>query len=699
MDKIKNRALTYSLLAHIRNKGQIVSGPIEIFIPLIKRTLSKLIENKLNSGESILEIKNASNELYGIDFPIPVLRTILEKIAKEINTENEIIFQLYQDDSYQLINYAFTEFEETVNNHLYELENLEKLFHEFCLVCKNNKPKETSILHFIEKNKLSLSKYLAQKPIDSSDDFTFEAQFVEYFKKIPPVYEIIRKIYLGSILASYIEYKTEDIQTNIELLFDTNFILGFLDLNTKESANTCKKIVEITKLQGYRLSVLNDTIQETKSLLKAKSENFDTTFLQKKIYPEDIYNACERRKLNKADIERISDNLENELNLNGFFIIPDTSKYKNIAKHSNEYITLKAIRHSDYAALHDAIAIYYVREKRKKKIKDFENVNCWFITNPINREKYTESEKNDEKNGYQPETIKADDFLNILWLSNPSINKSIDTNEITDIGLTSLVSMCLTSSLPKLSIIRELDDNIHKYGQDNGLTDTDIVRIATRITTKQLTDIEYLNKLAKENKALFVKRLDEEAKKQKEIEDERIKKLDLILKEFSTKSERLESIKSNFEKKSKSLDNKIKEVSKYNTDKEKEIDFLQSELIKEKELRKLEENNRRQEKRFEFELSEVKKWQSKSRKELFVWVSIVILSILFLLWKSEWNIVKAVSLLEEIKKNIVVSFFLFVLSTIFSAISLKKWYDRNHNYSNIENYKKNIKIPDNLKNL
>jgi hypothetical protein len=510
------------------------------------------------------------------------------------------------------------------------------------------------------------------------------------------VYEIIRKIYLGSILASYIEYKTENIQTNIELVFDTNFILGYFDLNTKESTLTCRKIIEITHIQGYKLSVLNDTIIETKSLLKAKAENFDTTFLQKKIYPEDIYNACERRKLNKADIERISDNLEKELNENGFYIVPDTSKYKNIAKRSSEYEFLKKVRNSEFSALHDAIAIHYVREKRKKRIKDFENVNCWFITNPINREKYIGLEKSQDNYDFQPETIKADEFLNILWLSNPSVDKNIDINEISEIGLSSLVSMCLTNSLPKLSIIRELDDNIHKYAQENGLTDSDIIRIATRITTKQLTDIEYLNKLAIEDKVKFVKRLDEEARKQKELEEERIKRIENILIEFSKKAEKLETIKSGFEKKSKSLDQKLKEVSIVNTDKDKEINQLRIDLEKERELRRIEENKRVKEKRVDYISTKVSKWQKNAFNELIVWVIIFLISGLFILYISEWDINKASTLFTDLKKNIIVSSVLFIVGTIFSVISLKKWYDRNHNYSNIESFKKSIQIPEEL---
>lgn len=309
----KQKALTYSLLAHIRTTSSLVKGPLDIFVPLIKRVISKMNDQNIFSGKSISEIKVYSDKLYSLDFPIPVIEKILRKIASEINTKENTFFQLYQDKSFAINGYFFTEFEEDVRKHKVEIDNLETLFRDFIKTTESEEINDKSIFNFIEKNKHSLSKYLSNKPYSNGEDYSAEAQFVDFFKNITPVYELIKEIYLGSILAGYIEFEPTNAKMNVELLLDTNFIIGLLDLNTSESTHTCKTLLKIAAAQGYTCKILSDTIEETKALLQAKSVHFNNSFLQKKINPEDIYNACERRNLTNVDLERISDNLEAEL--------------------------------------------------------------------------------------------------------------------------------------------------------------------------------------------------------------------------------------------------------------------------------------------------------------------------------------------------------------------------------------------------
>ncbi len=679
----KERAITYSLLAHIRNTGTLAKGPIDIFIPLIKRVISKMNSNGIFQGKSVLEIKNVADELYYIDFPIPVLKKILIEICKEVNTEDKTHFVLYKDGAFSINEFTFVEYEEIIENQTKDVNELEDFFKQFCETSELNIENSDSIFKFIEKNKFNLSKYISNSQTKNGFDYTAEAQFVNFFKQIPPIYEKIKSIYLGSIIAGYIEYKSDEAIREIELLFDTNFIVGLLDLNTPESTHTCRTLLEIAKQQKFKIRILKDTIEETKNLLDTKADFFDKSFLQKKVNPEDVYNACDRRKLNKSDLERIADNLEKTISKFGISIIYQTEKLNNEAKFTEEYKLFEKVRQSKKSALHDATAILYINKTRKIKIKDFDKVNAWFVNNSTS----SDGENIFLKDGFQPESIKADDLLNILWLSNPQINKKIEGNDLAEIGLTSIISLSLNNDLPKSKILRELDDNIHKYAKEE-ISDSDIIRVATRITNKQLRDIEKLNELAEKDKVEFVKRLEEEATKQKRIEELRIKKLEHIFKDISKKSDELEKIKKDFEEKTKGIDRIVKEKDSSTS----KVSDLERELLKEKNLNI-------EIKRNEWISNELKKWRRKTWVEFFILTSIMIAGIIYVLYISDWNFVNAISYFKVLKSNLLISGLITFISLIFNSITIKTLFGKYRNHSNIKSYKDGLTIPNDLKEL
>jgi len=690
----ENKAITYSLLAHVRNSGTLMKGPIDPFVPLIKRALYKLNSQGILSGRSIKEIHDIASKLYAIDFPLPVLNTILQQIAKEVN-KDEINFQIFNDGAFILRNFYFEDFEEKIQTSKREVETLEKLYVDFLKVVNVEVKEKTTIFDFIDKNKISLSKYLANSHHNNGQDFTIEAKFVDYFRKIPDVFEIIRNIYLGSIISGYLEYRTEEISNEIELVFDTNFIISLIDLNTPESTHTCNKLIEIGKKLGYKFTVLSDTVEETKSLILKKAEFFSSSVLSKRINPEDIYNACERRKLNKNDLERIVDNIEETLNHFGIFVLPNTEKYKNLAKFSSEYENYKKYRSSHYAALHDATALYYIRDKRRRKIKEFEKVNCWFVNNSITHD--TEEPKDSFINSteFQPEIIRVDELLNILWLASPTLSNSLNTDELVDIGLSSVVAFTLNSSLPKASIIKELDENIQKYKGDK-ITDKDILLISSRIAHRQLRNISELNTLANKDEHAFANRIKEEAQKQQKEEDERIQKLDNLFQKFERNIAHLDKEKQNIKIKKEELDTAIKTTTETSAEKDNLIEILQGQIKNIENKQKGEERRQLQNEINRYIDNEVAKWQQKIKQELFAWFAGLVIAILAVLWKSEWKINSAISKMQELKADFFIGNVIVLIVFIFTSITVKKWYDRHHNYSNIENYKKNINLPDYL---
>lgn len=701
----KNKAVTYSLLAHINNSGVLMNGTLDIFIPLVKRVLSKLNTDGVFSGKSLLEIKTVADVMYSVDFPIPVIKTILEQVSREINTEEVTHFQLYGDGAFALHNYSFTEYEDAIAKQKNEVNNIETLFKEFCETSDIKIDSSLSIFDFLEKNKISLSKYLSDNKIVDQKDYSAEAQFVDFFRKIPQVYDTIKDIYLGSIIAGYIEFKVSKPEDDVLLLLDTNFVIGLLDLNTEESAHTCNTLLKIALQQGYKAKVLEITIDEIKGLLEAKAAHFDKSFLQTKVNPEDIYNACDRRKLTRTDLERIADNIERLLGELGIGIIYDCDKLTKEASFTEDYKKLKDIRSSHKSALHDAAAILYVRKKRgANNIKDFEKVNAWFVNNTINKE----SQKSIEtQNRFQPEKIKADDLLNIMWLSNPQVHESMSALDLVEIGLTSSVSLTLHSDLPRSKVLKELDDNIHKYAKDN-VSDRDILRVATRITNKQLKDIETLNELAKKDKGEFVARLEEEAERQKRVESQRIAKLEEVFKEISLRTEELEQSKKEFEEKAERIialeqekQNTEDKVKQLEAEIEKRDKKEEERLRKEKEEKDKIEAERMQKavaalkvKQVEWVNSQVKKWRLKTWIEFGIGLVFIALGVLYILFRAGWDMELAKQTIKIFNGDVVFGSLISLGSTVFFGFTVKSLYDKYRNHSNIENYKKGLNIPE-----
>lgn len=75
----QKRAIAYSFLAHIRNGGTFVDGPLDIFIPIVKNALAELYPNGAVKGAALSEITEKIKESFGLDIPTPVMHNIMKK--------------------------------------------------------------------------------------------------------------------------------------------------------------------------------------------------------------------------------------------------------------------------------------------------------------------------------------------------------------------------------------------------------------------------------------------------------------------------------------------------------------------------------------------------------------------------------------------------------------------------------------------
>lgn len=124
-----NKVITYSLLAQIRNSGNFVNSSIEIFVPIVKYALYKLLtQSKVYKGASITEISEWIHQYFSLDFPSAVLEKVLLTIGQEINTSDELKLQVYRDGSFWIKNYSFEEFNDVYETNRQQVELVQTMF-------------------------------------------------------------------------------------------------------------------------------------------------------------------------------------------------------------------------------------------------------------------------------------------------------------------------------------------------------------------------------------------------------------------------------------------------------------------------------------------------------------------------------------------------------------------------------------------
>lgn len=684
---MERKIITYSLLAHINNQTKSNSSYEAIFIPLVKRGLAKMCNSGQFKGDDLNDIKKHIDELYGLDMPNTILKKILYKIEMEINTAEKQVIKFYSGGSFIISEYVFDEYEEEIQKRSEDLNRLQDFFVEFLKV-ENVPDQSKSLFDFVEQNKISLGKYINKKYPHEIADNTTEARFVNFIKPFNDLYALLQSVYVGSIISTYLEYQPSGIKHDVELVLDTNFIISLIDLNTINSTENCRRLLEIAAKLGYKFTVLAITLKEIDQLLKTRVDYFDEAFLSKLVDPEDIYNACERRNLTKTDLEQIRNNLVSEIDKFNISIVHHTERYENKAKYSNEYEKLREKRNTSFAALHDATCIEYVKEKRGRPTYEFDKVNCWFVNNSSSRGFY-------HSNGSQPFIIKAEDLLNLLWLASPMVHSNMSNSELSSIGLSRLVSSTLDDSLPSAMTIRRLDENIQKYAKGN-ISDEDIVRISKKIAERTISNLDTLNETAEDDQKKFVETLQEIADAQKKKETEFNNLLNRLVSDFTEKTNVLAKKSATIdEERERSNDLILKERNKY-----VEAVNLNTELLEQNRRIRVEniriQNTQRMKDRQLFISSKLRRWRQRSWIEVIVSCLLPFVICFFVLMLNHWDWERLNDFVKWCKENVFVSLMVTILYLFIPGFFIVSLKDKYRNHPNIAKFEERLKIPEHL---
>ena len=545
---------TYALLGYLKETSPSKAAITELYIPIVKKAMSEYaLEKGMTEykGRSLSEISLKIKSIFDLEIPLPILAKIMEAISKEIDDEN--VFALFQDGAFIIKSYVFDSIDEVIEQ---EKLNIEKLRLDYQVYCDTNGYK----FDFEE-----LKLFILAQQIELFTDKRSDLLHVDYYVPkyvlerldVEPIFKVMSNIYLGSIIASYLEQNITKKVTDAELLLDTNFFISLIDLNTEDAHHTCNQLFSLCQQLGYRFTMLNSTVKQIRVLLSNRINDFASRDFIGSVRCADVFNACIRKNLDKTKLERIKDNIQRLIEERGIVIVHDAQIQVLIekAKRSQEYKELLQRRKNADSALNDTVAKFYVESKRGHDVREFVDAKCWFLHNSYSPYDYSYGRKIHERY-----LISANELLVLLWLSNPGQGQQIKISDVTKGGIASYITKYRRSKMPTrdtLKIIKKRVDDAMSYGL---ITEKDTFNLCIRMAEGHLTQEQVDESLIPDSvtNEQFAAKLKEytsevEDNKQKQKQDadaiinELNKKIEEKDNQIQSLSKRLESIeKSNY---------------------------------------------------------------------------------------------------------------------------------------------------------
>ena len=180
----ERRIIAYSFLAHINNSfsSKSIKDLNEVFLPLIKRVISKLYQDGVVSG-LIKDIKENVDKSYALDIPYPLLIKMVKKIANEANRNGDNLFAFHDDHSFMIKKYTFSEYEEFIMKQDSEINLIASAYDKYLRSQNINPSTQPTIFDFLDKNRISLSNFFANRELVFTDSTNFQqANFINLVK-------------------------------------------------------------------------------------------------------------------------------------------------------------------------------------------------------------------------------------------------------------------------------------------------------------------------------------------------------------------------------------------------------------------------------------------------------------------------------------------------------------------------------------
>jgi hypothetical protein len=479
--------------------------------------------NNSNYGSSE-DIKSIIQEQYGIDIPVVIVRKLIKAVENSFSKKekNQLKFQIYSNgNNFQIGKYAFTELEEKYRRSKRNANVLQKAFEAYQKEEAIDVNESPSFVEFLDKNKNRLASFFATGHHVNGDRydklFIYHVQFLEYIEiNNHELYKIAENIYLGSIVAGFLEAGLEmeaKFSSNEVYYLDTPIVLRALNLQKDEETKPVLELLNLIKNTGGEIKVLSITIDEIHGILEKAITTYNNT-----TPTSTINEAVLRIQKNKPWLitlnGKLEDRLKQEFNIS---IVQISQAHKEKWSKSPDIKALKEARFRKGSAEHDVWSYLYVRERRHGNVASFQKAKEWFLT--TNKDLLNFNVEKAMSKGVS-ETILPDVLTSLLWLKNPS--QLVD--KVKSVGLSELMAITLEEEIASKELINEFHSNLR---QIEGLVEEDYVILLESVAHQSAKNIERLNELIvqddKQTAKIEAQKIVEKERKRRKQTQEKIK--------------------------------------------------------------------------------------------------------------------------------------------------------------------------------
>lgn len=561
----ENLLTSYSFLAALSENDSDIYKTV--YLPMFKRAISLFA--KTNKTGTDIDIQKVVENEYGITVPVLIVRKLVKTVAKDLSRREKSIsnFEVFEEGkSFRFNSFNFNKIEDVYERERRNANSLQAAFESYIKVEYNLVTKIPSFACFIDKNKQKLSSFFNGK-VTTLDNGSVEGSFMPHVNFLQHIennyhelYRTAEQIYLGSIIASYLESGLDlesKVENGITYYLDTQIILEALDLQNAEDTQPTQELLRLIKDTGGKIRVLDVTISEIHKIIESSVSNYS------KDHPTTTINeACIRIGKNKTWLIGICGKLDNYIKMHLEVEVDGITEQKLDEYSKNEDVALlKETRIRKGTAAHDVIAYLHVRERRNENVQIFQKAKYWFITANKTLCNFNISRK---LNGYVNETIMPEELTSLLFLKNPKqFSKTISK-----IGLNELIAQTLSEEYASKDLINEFDLAI-KSNTDLTREDYEILlsSVAMHSTTKiqnLLDEVDDKKKFTEEVHKLIEK----ERKKRNQIKEEKAN--------FKEKEERLQTEKNELAKRLAKIEADLIHESDERLKQKAELDSIKS---------------------------------------------------------------------------------------------------------------------------